>query len=1439
MRLVSPATPPESRQFRPALRLSRARAFAVLRRLALPAVLLLALALRLYGLDWDGGALYHPDERAILFKVAELRFPWDDLVLLLDAERSPWNPRWFAYGSFPLYLLRGAATVAGWVNERLAQGDLRLVGRALSGLFDTGTVFAVYLLGRQVAGRGVGLLAALLTALTVLHIQQAHFYVVDPLLTLLTTLTLLLSVVQARRPSSRGSILLGATLGLALATKASAFPLLAPVGLACAFGVVWPAERGDGSGSRADRLSRATSSLALCLLTAGAAFLIAQPYALLDFPRFWHDVSEQQGMVTRALDYPYTRQYVGTAPYLYPASQLAAWGLGWPLALAALAGVVAAAVRLWRRPTPAEALLAAWALLFFGITGAFAVKFLRYLLPLLPVLNVWAAQALVGAIRDRRWRTWSVGALVLVVAGAAAYAMAFLAIYTRPHPAVAATAWMRANAASGSTVLQEHWEEGLRGLEGFRLVELPLYEDDRPEKLRLVSERLAAADYLSFYSNRLYGTIPRLPERYPLTTAYYRLLFAGELGFTLAHVETSYPTLGPLALADDTFSRPGLPIPFGLEAMPGTLDPGYADESFTVYYHPKVLIFRRSEALTASEVESRILAAAVLVPPKTPLLSAEDAALHAASGTWRDLFPADSWAQRLPVIAWLLAVEAMALAAWPLLARLLPSWPDRGFLLAKALGPVLVAYLTWLAASLRWLAFSPVSVLMALALLVLVSLAVGWRPPFDKLRMTLRQAQGERFAQRRPRSERWRAALAGEALFLAAFGAFVVLRMFNPDLFHPYRGGEKFLDLALLNGILRSPYMPPADAWFAGGTTNYYYWGHFLVATVVRLTGIVPTLAYNLAVPWLFALTVTGAATAVSALLAARGVGPRSLIAGGLLGGLFVAVLGNLDGALQWWDGLQRLVAGETAPPFDFWRSSRMLQPSIAITEFPYFTFLFADLHAHLIALPLTLLALGLMVGLLSAWEGSWLQGLALVGLLALTCGALLAANTWDYPTYVGLGLAAIALRARWRLASQGWATAAKEGLVAAALLAGGSLLAVAPYLAHQQTFFLGFVASREQTPLLRYLAMYGLFLFASLTWLAGGALGLRAASQDQASPGRRSDGDAARPADQGGASMNIETTLLARLPVAWVALTAIATVPATWWLAQGQVLLAALWPPFVAALGVAGAIFVRFRPAAGPTVPFVVLLLAAALGLSGFLDLWTLRGDIERMNTVFKFSLQVWLLFAVVSAYSVTLLLRGFSRRWDWLRWLQLAGLVLLIGAAAVYPIAATPVRLADRFAPLPPTLDGLAYTADAVYRDERGPIPLHWDIEAMRWFQENVDGSPVIAEGQMPLYRWGARYSVHLGLPTILGWDWHETQQRPGAASLVEERKRDIAALYASPDPAVARQVLQRYNVRYVVVGPVERLYYPATGLAKFATMAELRVACENEGVTVWEVR
>jgi hypothetical protein len=130
-----------------------------------------------------------------------------------------------------------------------------------------------------------------------------------------------------------------------------------------------------------------------------------------------------------------------------------------------------------------------------------------------------------------------------VVVFTAFYALAYLNIYTRPHTAVRASAWLQEHAPPGATLLREHWEEGLPELREHPVTELPLYDTDRPGKTELIASRLAESDYLLFYSSRLYGAIPRLPQRYPDSSRYYQLLFQGDLGYRLVHFETAYPSL--------------------------------------------------------------------------------------------------------------------------------------------------------------------------------------------------------------------------------------------------------------------------------------------------------------------------------------------------------------------------------------------------------------------------------------------------------------------------------------------------------------------------------------------------------------------------------------------------------------------------------------------------------------------------------------------------------------------------------------------------------------------------------------------------------------------------------------------------------------------------------------------------------------------------------
>ena len=147
--------------------------------------------------------------------------------------------------------------------------------------------------------------------------------------------------------------------------------------------------------------------------------------------------------------------------------------------------------------------------------------------------------------------------------------------------------------------------------------------------------------------------------------------------------------------------------------------------------------------------------------------------------------------------------------------------------------------------------------------------------------------------------------------------------------------------------------------------------------------------------------------------------------------------------------------------------------------------------------------------------------------------------------------------------------------------------------------------------------------------------------------------------------------------------------------------------------------------------------------------------------------------------------------------------------------------------------------YTAQADGRAAVA-IPLADDLAAIAWLRERIVGSPVILEAETSGYRWGSRISVYTGLPTVLGWDWHETQQRPGFGELVIQRRDDIAAMFAADRSFESiAPLLDRYHVRLIYAGPLERAWYGDEGLAKFRDAAArglLDVVYDADGVTIY---
>ena len=183
----------------------------------------------------------------------------------------------------------------------------------------------------------------------------------------------------------------------------------------------------------------------------------------------------------------------------------------------------------------------------------------------------------------------------------------------------------------------------------------------------------------------------------------------------------------------------------------------------------------------------------------------------------------------------------------------------------------------------------------------------------------------------------------------------------------------------------------------------------------------------------------------------------------------------------------------------------------------------------------------------------------------------------------------------------------------------------------------------------------------------------------------------------------------------------------------------------------------------------------------------------------------------------------------------------MLLVGSSFIYTFLGARDRIGDRFNDLSPTLDGTAYMTMAQHWEREEFFPLEWDRQAIQWLQENVEGTPVVLEAHMEQYRWGGRIANYTGLPTILGWPWHQIQQRHDYRDQIGERQDHVRLAYQTTSVQSAMDVMSRYGVRYVVVGDLERLNYDERGLAKFEYMAAeglLSKVYANEKTAIFRV-
>ncbi|MBC8162837.1 MAG: tetratricopeptide repeat protein, partial [Roseiflexaceae bacterium] len=269
-------------------------------------------------------------------------------------------------------------------------------------------------------------------------------------------------------------------------------------------------------------------------------------------------------------------------------------------------------------------------------------------------------------------------------------------------------------------------------------------------------------------------------------------------------------------------------------------------------------------------------------------------------------------------------------------------------------------------------------------------------------------------------------------------------------------------------------------------------------------------------------------------------------------------------------------------------------------------------------------------------------------------------------------------------------------------------------------------------------------------------------------------------------------------------------------------------------------------RRGTAPTAWFGLLLAMLGFAISIGVDTIYIRdhlagdpanpGDWYRMNTVFKFGMQIWLVLALAAATLLPVLLRRLNGVAAGALLLVLAGVAAL---ALVFPLVGTPSRVAYRFPDSPaPTLDGLRFLDTASYEWNGNQIDLRDDGEAIRWLNANITGTPVVLQSSAEFYRaYGVRIAANTGLPTVVS-PLHESEQRDG--DLVAARDRDVITFYQTANPDEALRILSKYRVGYVYVGQIERAVYGEQGMAKFDQLAGayLEPVFSNASATVYQV-
>lgn len=719
----------------------------------------------------------------------------------------------------------------------------------------------------------------------------------------------------------------------------------------------------------------------------------------------------------------------------------------------------------------------------------------------------------------------------------------------------------------------------------------------------------------------------------------------------------------------------------------------------------------------------------------------------------------------IPFLQWWLVILILGIIFMPLSGILFSNFADKGYLFSKTIGIAVSGYLMWMLSAIKVMKFTTVSCIVSVGIgLILNIFIVFYYKRFYKPHGSTKYNERKNISSSLSK-DNLKIFITEELLFFIVFLLFTYIRGFKPEAY----GTEKFMDYGFMTTMMRSDYMPPQDFWFSGTTLNYYYVGQFIATFLTRLSFVKVSLGYNLMLMMTGAFAFVLPFSIVYNLINRYGEksAKRSrLLAGigGLIGGSGVCIAGNMHYPIY---GLiipfiKNLIS-EVKVRYTYWfpDATRYIGYSPetndkTIHEFPAYSFILGDLHAHVVNILFVLTVLAILL--------SWLYGQTdryrdtktikeevlnpRIVMLGFFIGLFHTTNYWDYPIYFVVSGAIILFSNLivYSFKKRAYILTGMQGIFIFIL---GELFAL-PFTLQFNQISASARLAENHTPLYQYMVLWILPIYAITIILVHTIISYTNKKKTERKKKRLK-------------------SRLRRI----------------------------------------GRLLSSYMSSLSDTDLFVITIGLCAIGLIFLPEIVYVKdiysGDYKRANTMFKLTYQAFIMFGICFGYIFIRILRygkGVIIK-------MLTGILLFVfSLTLLYPINAVNGWYGNIF-------DRKGYEGiDATQFVKEDFIN---DYLATQWLIENVSGTPVVLEANDYSYTDYQRVSVITGLPTVLGWYTHEQLWRSGSdttdnivASQLNERATDIEAVYTSDDIDLIGEIIEKYSISYIYVGLLEEQKY-----------------------------